>query len=136
MWKRNRSSWMVRQVGEVIEFKDYATPPHFAISVIWQDNKWNVDVIDFHRPDMPTHEMFREIAETLIPVAGGLIHNAEALMPTDKGCMITNITIYDSGIIDFQTQPLNTAKRRAWFMHALDTIRADVETKWKRKRKP
>jgi hypothetical protein len=122
-------------MGEVIEFKDFVDPPNFCISAIWTDDKWAVDVLDFHRPDMPTHAMFREIAEALVPIAGGLIHNAEGMVPTDKGCIITNITIYSSGVIDLQTQPLDTPKRRTWLANALDTVKRDVLGKGKRKRK-
>jgi hypothetical protein len=57
------------------------------------------------------------------------------MVPTDKGCIITNITIYSSGVIDLQTQPLDTPKRRTWLANALDTVKRDVLGKGKRKRK-
>lgn len=121
-------------MGEVVQFPVSDEAPHFCISVVWDENRWNIDVIDFHNKALPTHTMFREIAEALIPIAGGLTHQAEALEPTEKGCIVSNVSFYSSGVIEFQTQPLNTAKRKAWFLAALDTLRKNVDRK-KRKAK-
>jgi hypothetical protein len=123
-------------VGEVIGFpKPDIEPPHFCISAIWEDGRWQVDVIDFHDKSMSTPDMFRDIAEALFPIAGGLVSQAEAEEPTDKGFIVSNLSIFSSGIIDLRTQPLDNAKRRAWFGHALDTIKGSVLGKKKHKRK-
>jgi hypothetical protein len=115
-------------MGEIIELNNYKDmTPSFCISAqLMADGSWAIQVNDFYDDRMDSHAVFREIAEALIPIAGGLIHNAEELEPTKRGCIISNITIYTDGHIDYHTRPLDTPERKAWFLAALSKIRSHV----------
>ena len=114
-------------MGEVVELNNYKDlTPHFAIGAHLVDGVWDVEVIDFYDNRMDVHAVFREIADALIPIAGGMVHHAEKLEPTTRGCIIANITLYAGGHIEFRTRPLDTEERKSWFLAALNKIKRNV----------
>jgi hypothetical protein len=120
------------EVGEVIALTDYIEecPAGFTINAVaGADGNWMVNVLEFHDHRMPTHEMFREIADAMIPIAGGFIHSAEALNPTERGCIVASIQLFSNGNIDFHSEPINTKERKAWFARALRKVSENVTGK-------
>lgn len=116
-------------MGEILEFKSSRdTTPHFSISArVDGKGDWVISVDDFYDNNMENHAIYREIADAMIPLAGGLIHTAEELHPTKKGCIITNITIFGNGDISLHLPPMDTPDRKQWMLSALDSIRRMVE---------
>jgi len=114
-------------MGEVIEFEGKDRQPRFTITCrLDEEGSWLVTVDRFYDDGMPLHAMYREIAEALLPIAGGMIYSAEELEPTKRGCIVTNIALYENGHIDFHSRPFDTEERKAWFLDALKVIRKNV----------
>lgn len=102
--------------------------PHFTISAeMAEDGTWTVSVTEFYDDQMDTHALYREIAEALIPIAGGMIHSAEDLEPTRRGCIISNITIYQDGFIEMRNPPMDTPERKAWLVAALNKVKRRIQ---------
>jgi hypothetical protein len=114
-------------MGEVLDFIPGRNPPGFTLNAVRDEaGTWAVEVADFYDTRIPVHEMFREVADALIPIAGGMIHNAEQLEPTTRGCIVANMTLYEDGYIELRTRPIDTPDRKGWFAAALDKIKDGI----------
>jgi hypothetical protein len=119
--------------SNIIDFKPKPTQSHFIIDAVQEPNDmWHVTIDEFHDHSLPPNQVMLEIAEALIPIAGGLVRAAEENVPTERGRMIANISIYDNGHITFQSDDIDTEERRAWFHEALNRIRDNFISKKKR----
>lgn len=114
-------------MGEILDFTPAEKVPAFTIQA-HKDHVgvWCVSVPEFYDTKMPVHEMFREIADALIGIAGGMIHNAEALEPTSRGCIVTNISLYEDGYIELKTAELDTPEKKAWLIQAIENVRDGI----------
>jgi hypothetical protein len=92
-----------------------------------EEGEWIISVSDFYDRSMEDHEVYREIAETIIPLAGGLVHSAEKLHPTKRGCVISYIAIYGSGDIEMHLPPMDTPDRKQWMLDTLDAIKRNIK---------
>jgi hypothetical protein len=116
-------------MGEVVEFEDKKDRmPSFTISCrLDEEQSWHVTVDKFYDDRMEEHAAYREIAEALLVVMGGMIHSAEEMEPTARGSIVSNIALYKNGHIDFHSEPINTKERKAWFLEALKIIKKTVQ---------
>ena len=120
--------------ADIIDFRPKSTKPHFTIAVEQErDSNWHVIVKEFYDHNKPEDQVLLEIAETLIPVAGGLVRTAEAIKPSERGRIVCNISIFDNGHIVFQSDPIDSEERRLWFNDALHRIRTHFIGKKKRR---
>jgi hypothetical protein len=115
-------------MGEVVELNNYKDmTPRFSLEATMdEEGSWRVAITDFYDDRMDTHAVYREIAEALIPIAGGMVHSAEDLEPTKNGCIMTSILLFQGGHIDFRSHPLDTKERKDWVCSALDRIKRNV----------
>lgn len=124
-------------MSNIIQIKDHLPPkgnPSFTVSAEHRDGAWYVNVEDFHDKGMSVADMYREIAEALPPLACGLIKSAEMANPTKRGFLFASISLFVDGTIQLHSRPLNSPKRKAWFMNALDKVKEHAMPK-KRVRK-
>ena len=114
-------------MGEVLDFMPAEKVPAFTLHAHKDgEGMWAVSVTEFYDSKVPVHEMFREIADALVGIAGGMIHNAESLEPTSRGCMMSHIALYEDGYAELKTAPLDTPARKAWLIQALENIRDGI----------
>ena len=120
-------------MGEIIAFEKEVQRSSFTISAeIDDDGTWHASIDRFYHPSMPQSEVYREIAEALIPIAGGMLKEAEEIEPTKRGPLVIMIAMYQSGIIDFMSHEIDTSERVDWFSDALDALKRMVKKQWRK----
>jgi hypothetical protein len=128
-------------MGEVIKLNVMNSPKpdsvekYFAISAHSStDGNWAIRVTEFYDPAKNEADIFREVAEHLTPIAGGMIHNAEEIEPTARGKLVVTINMFNDGTVDLISSPIKTAKQKSWFKFMLTNVIRDITGAKKRKR--
>jgi len=85
-------------MGEVIHVDTRRRESFELYAVKGDDGRWQINV-SWYDKSVAGPEVFREVAEALIPISGGLIVAAEGIDPSTRGTIVANFNLYEDGNI-------------------------------------
>jgi hypothetical protein len=120
-------------MGEVIQLKqhDRNWSPDFIVSARKLKNG-TFEVCVEEREDgqpMQPGAIYRRVADQLVVICHGLHTQAEEMLPTPRGKVISQVTLYEDGTMDMHTVPLSEPLQRQWIVSAFETVIKFIKSK-------
>lgn len=107
---------------------DARPTPSFRLDAKLDDRqRWDVGVAYYDR-SIPEPQVYREVAEALVEILGGLTVAAEGMDPSTRGSLLVNISLFEDGSVDLHCPRDMSDDMRRFILVGIEQARIKIKS--------